>query len=128
MFKMIEGLPDNVLGIEASGKVTQEDYTKNLIPHADEMMKKHGKIGLLYIVGSEFNGFELAALWEDMAYGMKHWSDVSHIAMVTDEPWMKSVAAMFAPLFPGEMRHFPLAEREKAQIWIAAAVEAKHAA
>ncbi len=34
MFKMIEGLPQNVLAIEATGKFTHEDYQHTLIPRA----------------------------------------------------------------------------------------------
>ena len=32
MIRILEGLPDNVLGVEAAGKVTDDDYEKVLIP------------------------------------------------------------------------------------------------
>ena len=38
MLKLIEGLPQNVLAIEAIGKVTHEDYRDTLIPKAEAMM------------------------------------------------------------------------------------------
>ena len=38
MFKFIEGLPDDVLAVEAIGKVTHEDYRDRLIPRAEAMM------------------------------------------------------------------------------------------
>jgi len=35
MLKLIQDLPPHVLGIEAAGKVTHEDYRKVLIPAAE---------------------------------------------------------------------------------------------
>ena len=40
MFKLIEDLPPGVLGIEATGKVTHEDYQNILIPRAEAMIAK----------------------------------------------------------------------------------------
>ena len=77
MFKIIEGLPQDVLAIEASGKVTHDDYRNTLIPKAEAMIAK-GPIKMLYVIGKDFAGFELEALWDDGAFGLKHWHDFSH--------------------------------------------------
>ena len=69
MFKFIEGLPPDVLAIEASGKVTHEDYRDTLIPKAEAMMAK-GPIRMLYVIGKDFTGFELEALWDDSVFGL----------------------------------------------------------
>ena len=37
MFRLIEGLRRDVLGIEASGAGTREDYRDTLIPRAEAM-------------------------------------------------------------------------------------------
>ena len=55
MFKFIEGLPPDVMAIEASGKVTHEDYRNTLIPKAEAMMAK-GPIRMLYVIGRDFTG------------------------------------------------------------------------
>ena len=47
MFKLIEGLPRDVLAIEASGQVTYQDYRDTLIPKAEAMMT-NGPIRMLY--------------------------------------------------------------------------------
>ena len=83
MFKFIEGLPHGVMAIAAVGRVTHEDYHNRLVPKAEAMMAK-GPIGMLYVIGKEFTGFELEALWDDSAFGIKHWHDFRHIAVVTD--------------------------------------------
>jgi hypothetical protein len=69
MFKFIEGLPQDVLAIEASGKVTHDDYRNTLIPKAEAMMAE-GPIKMLYVIGKDFAGFELEALWDDGAFGL----------------------------------------------------------
>ena len=67
MFKLIEGLPPDMMAIEAVGEVTHEDYRNTLIPKAEAMMAK-GPIKMLYVVGSEFTGFDLEALWDDTEF------------------------------------------------------------
>jgi hypothetical protein len=66
MFKDIAGLPQDVLAIEATGKITHGDYHDTLIHRAEAMMAK-GPIKMLYVIGKEFSGFELEALWDDGA-------------------------------------------------------------
>ena len=50
MFKSIEGLPADVLAIEATGQITHQDYRDTLIPMAEGLMAKgpifHGEVRL----------------------------------------------------------------------------------
>ena len=123
MFKFIKGLPQDVMAIEATGKVTHEDYHNTLIPKAEAMIAK-GPIRMLYVIGKEFTGFELEALWDDSVFGLKHWHDFSHIAVVTDHAWIRAMVSMFKPFFHGEVLLFRLSELPGAKRWI---TEAKRA-
>ena len=123
MFKLIEGLPPNVLAIEAIGTVTHDDYRKLLIPKAEAMIAK-GPIRMLYVIGKQFVGFELEALWDDGAFGLKHWHEFSRIAVVADQAWLRAAVSMFAPLIPAEVRLFNLSELAGAKDWIVAAKKA----
>ena len=119
MFNIIQNLPENVLGIEFHDKITHEDYINGLIPAFDEKLKKHKRIRVLSVIYPDFKGFELAAMWDDATYGIKHWGDVSHIAVVCDGPvWIKSSMALFSPFFPGEVRNYDMVEMEQAKTWI----------
>ena len=118
MLELIEGLPQNVLAIEATGKVTHDDYRNILIPKAEAMMAK-GPIRMLYVIDREFAGFELEALWDDGKFGLKHWHDFSHIAVVTDQTWLRAAMSMFTPFFGGEVRMFRFSEMSTAKAWIA---------
>ncbi len=119
MFRKIENLPDDVLGISFHGKVTYEDYADGVIPAFEEMLEKHDVFRVLIMIHPDFEGFEIAAMWEDMSYGLRHWKNVSHIAMICDSSsWVKSAMAVFAPFFPGEVRSYDLEEMDKAKAWI----------
>jgi hypothetical protein len=117
MLKLIDGLPPDVLGIEASGTVTHEDYQKLLIPAAETKMGE-GPIKMLYVAGSDFAGYELEAMWEDAAFGFKHWHEFKRIAMVTENTWLRAAVTMFSPFFPSEIRLFKLEELAAAKDWI----------
>jgi hypothetical protein len=119
MFRDIDGMPPNVLAIEASGKVTHEDYQNTLIPRVEAMLAK-GPIGMLYIIGKDFTGFELEALWDDGKLGLKHWHDFSHVAVVGDQAWLRAAVSMFMPFFHGEVRMFGLSQLPAAKDWITA--------
>ena len=99
MFELIEGMPPDVLAIEAVGKVTHEDYWTILIPKAEAMMAK-GPIKMIYVIGEGFSGFDLEALWDDDAFGIKHWHEFKQIAVVADLVWLRASISMFAPFFP----------------------------
>ena len=119
MLKLMNGLPPDVLGIEATGKVTHADYKDVLIPAAESMMRQ-GPIGLLYLVGKEFTGYELEALWDDSVFGFKHWFQFKRIAVVTDQGWLRAVITMFAPFFPSDIQLFRLSDLPAAETWVRA--------
>jgi SpoIIAA-like len=123
MLKLIGDLPPDVLGIEAAGMVTHEDYRNFLIPRAEAMMTK-GPVKMLFFFGAEFTGYELEALWDDSAFGVKHWHDFSHIAVVADQVWLRAAVSMFKPFFPHEVRLFRLADLAAAKAWITSAARA----
>jgi hypothetical protein len=122
MFKLIEGLAPDVLAIEAVGKVTHEDYRDVLIPSAEAMMGT-SPIKMFYVLGKDFTGFELEALSDDSAFGLKHWHDFSQVAVVSDHGWLNAVISMFKPFFHRQIRVFKLADLPAAKDWISTAPE-----
>jgi len=117
MLKFIEAMPQDVLAIEAVGKVTHEDYRTILIPKAEAMMTK-GPIKMLYVIGEEFTGYELEALWDDGAFGIKHWREFKRVAVVADQAWLRASISMFTPFFPAEVRLFNLPQLAAAKDWV----------
>ena len=62
MIQIVEGLPDNVVGIVAKGRVTNEDCNKVLKPLVQRSLMRHDKVRLYYEIGCRFPG----AAWEDL--------------------------------------------------------------
>lgn len=118
MLKLIEGLPANVLGISAEGKITGKDYETVLIPALEEKLKANKKIRMLYQLGTNYTGFELSAMLDDTKMGMKHLPAWDRIALVSDHEIINTFAKFFGHMLSCELRIFKDAELEEAKNWI----------
>lgn len=119
MIRLLEGLPDNVLGVEARGKVTDDDYERVLAPAVREKRDAHGKIRFVYVLGDDFDGWTLGAMWEDARLGGSELTAWEKVAVVTDKDWIAHMVKAFAWMLPGEARVFGLGELDAAQAWAA---------
>jgi hypothetical protein len=117
MLKFIDEMPEDVLGIEAIGKVTHADYRDSLMPEVQKRLST-GPLKLLYVIDPEFTGYEPMAIMDDAALGIRHWREFPFIALVTDIDWIRNAVRMFVPFFPGEVRLFHISETEDAINWI----------
>jgi hypothetical protein len=50
---------------------------------------------------------------------VEHLRAWKRVALVTDIGWMTQLTAMFGWMTPGQVKHFPLAERDEAIAWVA---------
>lgn len=119
MIEMLTGLPSNVIGFTAVGKVTAEDYETRLVPAVEDALAKNDKVRLLYNLGEGFDGFEAGAMWEDAKVGLSHLAAWERIALVTDVEWIRVATKAFGFAMPGKVRVFKNAELEAARDWIA---------
>lgn len=119
-FTILDGFPPDVVAIEARGEITGEDYEKTLIPLLESKIAIQGRFRMLYILGEEFTGFTMAAMWDDARFGLTHLSQCKRVALVTDVPWLQTASRFFAPLMPCPFHVFELAARQEAERWIQA--------
>lgn len=117
-FLPIEGLPNDVVAVSASGTITAQDYREVLEPMVEEKLKRHDKLKLLLFAGPGFNGYSAGAVWDDARFGITNFTAFSKLALVTDAEWMRLAAKMFGPLVPAEVMVFDVAEIEDAKEWI----------
>jgi hypothetical protein len=117
MMTIIDGLPAQVLGVRASGKVTHSDYQKILIQNAEAMIA-NGPINLLYVIGKDFTGYELGALRDDGAFGIRYWRDFRRIAVVGDNAWVRATVTLFKPFAPCDVRLFSRLQLSAANAWV----------
>src|SRR2546421_11004817 len=62
MIQVVEGLPDNIVGIVAKGRLTNDDWNRDIKPLIETSLKRHDKIRLYYEIGGRFPGAALGNL------------------------------------------------------------------
>jgi hypothetical protein len=120
MIEMIDVPGEGTLGFAAKGEVTASDYETVLVPAIEKALAEHDKISLLYVLGDDFSGYDMAAMWDDTKVGMSHLFSWKRIAMVTDHEGYRRMVQGFGFLIPAEVKVFPAAELEAAKEWVAA--------
>jgi hypothetical protein len=123
MIELIRELPDNVVGIVARGRVTNEECDEVLRPAMERSLKRHGKVRLYYEIGSRFPG----AGWGDLDVAIDHLPQWERIAVVTDTAWVRQSVNALRFLMASEVRVFTCEESGEGRAWIAAAPDAEAA-
>jgi hypothetical protein len=119
MLKPMTELPPGVLGFEANGELHADDYRQVLLPAIEAVIQQGEKVRIV-LVFERFDGLSGGALWQDLKLGVEHLTYWERIALVTDLDWMIQLTALFGWMTPGELKRFPLAERDAAIAWAAA--------
>lgn len=94
------------LRLKPVGKLTHADYGV-IIPMLENALLgvKDPKIKAL-IDGTEFDGWELRAAWDDFKMGVSHGKEFEKVAIVGNKPWEKAVAKIGSWFISGEARYF----------------------
>ena len=104
------------LEVIVEGKLGKSDYEK-LIPDVEQRIRDHGKVSLLLNV-SAFRGWSPGALWEDLKFDLKHYRDVSRLALVADNSDKQWLATLAKPFTAAEVKFFPIVAHETAREWV----------
>ena len=113
MIRVIEGLPDNVIGIITKGRVTAEDCDKILRPVMQTSLK-HDKVRLYYEIASRLP----AANWDDLRLGVDRMPQWERVAVVTDVGWIRHTVKALRFLIGSEIRVFTTSEAGDGLAWI----------
>jgi len=119
MLRILGGLPANVLGVEATGTVTDADYEGVLVPEVKRKREAHERIRFVYVFREDFAGWTTGAVWQDAKLGLKDPTAWEKIAVVTDEDWLRHTVEAFGWMVPGDVRCFELDELRQAEEWAA---------
>jgi hypothetical protein len=120
VIEVIEGLPDGVVGLEAVGEVTSDDYSSVAFPAVEDALSRRKKISLLHVLGERFTGYESGGGWADAKLGVLHALSWRRIAVVTDLDHIRKQVKRAGWLVPGEMELFSNAQRTEAAAWVSA--------
>ena len=102
--------------VVVSGKLSKEDYGV-LVPEAERLIRQHGTIRLLAEM-CDFHGWDAGALWEDLKFDVKHFSDIERLALVGDKKWQVGMAMFCKPFTKAEVRYFDRDQIGQARRWL----------
>jgi hypothetical protein len=107
-----------VLAVRVSGKLTRSDY-EDLVPETNRMVQQHGKLRLSFEM-HDFHGWEVSAAWEDMKFGLTHFTDIERVAMVGEKAWEHGISAFWRPFTTAKLRYFDRSQADEGRKWIRA--------
>lgn len=105
-----------VLEVQVSNKLSARDY-KIFVPEFERLVTQHGKISVLFEM-IDFHGWEAGALWDDIKFDMKHFSDIERLAMVGDKKWEKGMSAFCHPFTSANIHYFDREAIDHARTWL----------
>jgi hypothetical protein len=102
--------------LKITGKLETEDY-EFFVPEIEQQIKQFGKMNMLLEL-SDFHGWTAGAAWEDTKFGIKHFNDIKHLAIIGDKAWEKGMAYFCKVFMTAKVKYFDVSERDKAMTWI----------
>jgi hypothetical protein len=117
MIKIVKNMPTGTIGLEAVGKVTEDDYRDVLVPAVSAALERQD-VRLLYILGDDFDSYSPGALWADTKFVAGHREGWKKVAIVSDADWLENSIKAFGWLMPGEIKVFETDEVDDAKKWL----------
>lgn len=118
MITIMRETEGKLLAVEATEKLTRQDYETVFIPQLEQLIEKYGKIRVLFYLADGFDGWELGAAWDDAVFGMTHRHDFEKIAVVGDRKGIEWAAKIGAYFVDGEVASYSSADLQKAAAWL----------
>ena len=107
---------DTYLAVDLSGKLHKADYER-FVPEVEKMIREYGKVRLLVRL-SDFEGWDAAALWEDIKFDMKHFRDIEKLAIVGETKWQEGMAMFCKPFTSAKIQYFHPDKLIDAESWL----------
>jgi hypothetical protein len=106
------------LTLKAVGKLTHEDY-RVITPMLDSALAEVHEPKIKVIIdGTEMEGWDLRAAWDDFRMGVKHGKEFEKIAIYGNKNWQEIAAKVGSWFITGEVKYFE--SEQDALEWLAA--------
>ncbi len=116
MFAVEENVSGKYVEVRLTGKLTKEAYDA-FVPFTEEQIKEKGKVRML-VVMHDFHGWDLAAVWEDSKFAIKHFRDIERLCIVGESKWEKWMTSFCRPFTKAKIKYFDVAEIDQARQWM----------
>ncbi|WP_370618432.1 STAS/SEC14 domain-containing protein [Mumia sp. Pv 4-285] len=117
MIRLINDMPPGTVGLEAVGKVTEEDYRDVLVPAVNAALER-GDVRLLYVLGEDFGSYAPGAVWADTKLWARHIKGWKRVAIVSDADWLENSVKAFGWMMPGDIKVFETDDVDDAKEWL----------
>lgn len=108
----------NRVNVKISGRLSRADYER-FVPEIERLIDREGKIRVL-VEMDHFHGWTPGALWEDVKFDLRHFSDIERVAMVGDARWERLMARFCMPFTRATVRYFDDSKADEAERWLTA--------
>lgn len=104
------------LTLKAVGKLSHEDYTM-ITPLIDGALEgvNDPKV-TVFIDGSELEGWDLRAAWDDFRLGLKHGNVFDKVAIFGNKKWQERTAKLASWFVSGDTKYFD--DESEAMAWL----------
>lgn len=102
--------------VHVTGKLLKADYGE-FRPAFDQLVRLHGKVRVLFDM-VDFHGWDAAAAWEDLKFGVEHYADIERLALVGEQQWQHAMATIARPFTRAAVRYFDRADAAQARLWL----------
>ncbi len=94
------------VSLKATGKLTHADYEK-ITPMLDAALAQVDDPKIkMFIDGTEMEGWEPRAAWDDFKLGLKHGKEFEKIAIYGNKNWQEIVAKVGSWFLSGSVKYF----------------------
>jgi len=115
--KLKEKNNGQILDVEVSGELFHGDF-KCFMERFDQLVKQHGQLRILCNLVS-FDGWDANALWDEIKWDARHFSDIARLAVVGAKKWEEQLSLFCSPLTTAEIRYFDQTRVAEARTWLA---------
>lgn len=116
--KIIEA-DNSILEFQVDGKLEKKDY-QQFVPLVENLIERSGKLAMVIHI-SNLTGLTPSALWADLRFDAKHYSDISRLALVADSDARKWLATLSKPFTKADVEFYTEDKIEAAREWARAA-------
>ena len=102
--------------IQVTGTLVRADYGE-FVPEFEQRVRERGKLLILFDI-TGLKGWEMGAMWDELKFDYKHFSDIERVAVLGDKKWEHWMTAFCAPFTKAVMRYFDCSELETAKAWL----------
>lgn len=126
MIECLDDLPAGTVGFRCSGQLSGAEMDQVVVPAISAAIAEYDRIKALLRFEPDFEGFSVAAAWDDAALGLRYWDGFERLVVVSDLAWIGHGLRALGLLLPCPLRIFPLAEEENARRWLSEALGTIH--